>query len=158
LLALEKRKPFLAGAAIAAIPLSGQVSLAVGAVPFFVAYAFVRGRGLLDAVPGTVFAVAAAGLVHYYAIRGSLHEHGRSLAEVGRYSSDWVGFVSRHGSGETFVFLGWLTPLLARRARVAPSRPRPPSPRCLSCGRRSVVIASARTCPHTAWRATSSLG
>jgi hypothetical protein len=113
LLALEKRRPFLAGAAIGAIPLSGQVSLAVGAVPFFVAYAFVRGRGLLDAVPGTVLAVAAAGLVHYYAIRGSLHEHGRSLAEVGRYSADWIGFVSRHGSGETFVFLGWLTPLLA---------------------------------------------
>ena len=52
LLALEKRRPFLAGAAIAAIPLSGQVSLAVGAVPFFVAYAFVRGRGWCDAVPG----------------------------------------------------------------------------------------------------------
>ena len=46
LLAIEKRKPFWAAAAITAIPLSGQVSLALGAVPFFVAYAFVRGRGL----------------------------------------------------------------------------------------------------------------
>ena len=38
---------------------------------------------------------------------------GRTLSEVGRYSADWIGFVSRHGHGETFVFLGWLTPLLA---------------------------------------------
>jgi hypothetical protein len=113
LLAIEKRRPFVAGAALVAIPLSGQVSLAVGAVPLFVAYAFVRGRGLVDAVPGTLMSVAAAGLVQHYAIRGSLHEHGRSLEEVGRYSADWIGFLSRHGSGETFVFLGWLTPVLA---------------------------------------------
>jgi len=113
LLSVEKRRPFIAAAALAAIPLSGQVSLALGAVPLFVAYAFVRGRGLFDAVPGTVLAVAAAGLVQHYAIRGSLHEHGRSLEEVGRYSADWIGFLSRHGSGETFVFLGWLTPALA---------------------------------------------
>ena len=113
LLSVEKRRPFAAGAALAAIPLSGQVSLALGAVPLFVAYAFVRGRGLFDALPGSVMAVAAAGLVQHYAIRGSLHEHGRSLEEVGRYSADWIGFLSRHGSGETFVFLGWLTPALA---------------------------------------------
>jgi hypothetical protein len=113
LLAVEKRRPFLAAAAIAAIPLSGQVSLALGAVPFFVAYAFVRGRGWLDAVPGTVGSLAAAALVQHFAIRGSLHQHGRSLAEVGKYSADWIGFVSRHGHSETFVFLGWLTPALA---------------------------------------------
>jgi hypothetical protein len=113
LLAIERRRPFFAAAAITAIPLSGQVSLALGAVPLFVAYAFVRGRGLVDALPGTVLAAAAAGLVQHYAIRGSLHEHGRSLGEVGRYSADWIGFLSRHGSGETFVFLGWLTPALA---------------------------------------------
>ena len=112
-LGLEKRRPFLAAAALTAIPLSGQVSLALGAVPLFVGYAFVRGRGLLDAVPGAALAVAAAELVQHFAIRGSLHEHGRSLAEVGRYSADWLGFVSRHGNGETFVFLGWLTPVLA---------------------------------------------
>ena len=113
LLAIEKRKPFWAAAAITAIPLSGQVSLALGAIPFFVAYAFVRGRGLLDAVPGAVTALVAAELFQRYSIRGSLHEHGRTLAEVGRYSADWVGFVSRHGHGEAFVFLGWLTPLVA---------------------------------------------
>jgi hypothetical protein len=113
LLALEKRRSLLAAAAIAAIPLSGQVNFALGAVPFFIAYAFVRGRGLRDALPGTVVAVVAAELVQRYAIRGSLHEHGRTLAEVGHYSADWIGFLSRHGGGETFVFLGWLTPVLA---------------------------------------------
>jgi hypothetical protein len=113
LLAVEKRKPFWAAAAITAIPLSGQVSLALGAVPFFFAYAFVRGRGWLDAVPGTVTALAAAELVQRYAINGSLHQHGRSLAEVDKYSAHWIAFVSRHGSGEAFVFLGWVTPLVA---------------------------------------------
>jgi hypothetical protein len=113
LLALEKRRPLLGAAAIAAIPLSGQVNLALGAVPFFIAYAFVRGRGLRDALPGAGLALIAAALVQRYAIQGSLHEHGRSLAEVSHYSADWIGFVSRHGSGETFVFLGWLTPVVA---------------------------------------------
>jgi hypothetical protein len=113
LLALEKRRPLLAAAAIAAIPLSGQVNLAIAAVPFFIAYAFVRGRGLRDALPGTATAVVAAELVQRYAIRGSLHEHGRSFAEVSHYSADWIGFLSRHGGGETFVFLGWLIPALA---------------------------------------------
>jgi hypothetical protein len=103
----------LAAAAITAIPLSGQVNLALVAVPFFIAYAFVRGRGLRDALPGTGLALIAAALVQRYSIRGSLHEHGRSLAEVGHYSADWIGFLSRHGRGETFVFLGWLIPVLA---------------------------------------------
>jgi hypothetical protein len=113
LLALEKRRNWLAAAAIAAIPLSGQVSLALGAVPLFVAYAFVRGRGWRGALPGTVAAVAAAAVVDRYAIRGSIHVQGRSLTEVAHYSADWDDFLSRHGRGETFVFLGWLAPLLA---------------------------------------------
>jgi hypothetical protein len=75
-------------------------------------YSIVRGRWELGA-PAALAAVAAGVLVRQLAIVGSLHESGRSLAEVGKYSADWVGFVSRHGSGETFVFLGWLTPLLA---------------------------------------------
>jgi hypothetical protein len=113
LLGIERRRPWLAGAALAAIPLSGQVHLALGAVPFFVAYTFVRGRSWRDAVPGVVGAVVAGELVQHFVISGSLHEGGRSLAEVGKYSAHWTGFVSRHGHGETFVLLGWLTPLLA---------------------------------------------
>jgi hypothetical protein len=110
---VERRRPLLAGAAIAAIPLSGQVSLAIGAVPLFVAYAFVRGRGVRDALPGTAASLAAALLVRTLAIEGSIHEEGRSLREVARYSADWIGFLSRRGGGETFVFLGWLVPALA---------------------------------------------
>jgi hypothetical protein len=113
LVGIERRRPLLAGAALAAIPLSGQVHLALGAVPLFVAYAFVRGRSWRDAIPGTAAAVVAGLLVQYFVIRGSLHESGRSLAEVGKYSAHWSDFFSRHGHGETFVLLGWLTPLLA---------------------------------------------
>lgn len=112
LLGLQTGRPLLAGAALAAIPLSGQLHLALGAVPLFVAYAFVRRRPW-HALPGVVAAAATAELVRWTVIRGSLHEHGRSLQEVGKYSAHWSDFVSRHGRGETFVFLGWLTPLLA---------------------------------------------
>jgi hypothetical protein len=113
LLGLERRRPVLAGAALAAIPLSGQVHLALGAVPLFIAYAFVRGRSWIDAVPGTLAAVVAGELVQHFVISGSIHESGRSLAEVDKYSAHWSGLISRHGAGETFVLLGWLTPLLA---------------------------------------------
>jgi hypothetical protein len=118
--------PWIAAAAITAIPLSGQVSLALGAVPLFFAYAFVRGRGWFDAIPGTVLAVAAAELVNHVVIQGSPHAEGRSLAEVSRYSADWAGFFSRHGHGETFVFLGWLTPALALTGLVLLVRARRP--------------------------------
>ena len=112
LLGLQLGRPLLAGAALAAIPLSGQVHLALGAVALFVAYAFVRRRPF-HALPGVVAAVVAGELVQRTVIRGSAHEHGRSLEEVGKYSAHWSDFMSRHGHGETFVLLGWLTPVLA---------------------------------------------
>jgi hypothetical protein len=112
LLGLQLGRPLLAGAALAAIPLSGQVHLALGAVALFVAYAFVRRRPW-QALPGVAAAIVAGELVQRTVIHGSLHEQGRSLQEVGRYSAHWSDFVSRHGHGETFVLLGWLTPLLA---------------------------------------------
>ncbi len=133
---VERRRTLLAAAAITAIPLSGQVSLAVGAVPFFIAYAFVRGRGLRDALPGTVGAVVAGELVQHFVISGSTHEEGRSLSEVGRYSADWIGFLSRHGHGETFVFFGWLTPLLALVGLVVLVRVAPLGDRVAPRGRR----------------------
>ncbi len=118
LLGLEKRRAWLAGAALAAIPLSGQVHLALGAVPLFVAYALARGRGWRAAAPGAVAAVVAAELVQRFVIRGSLHESGRSLAEVGKYSAHWSDFVSRHGGGED-----------ARPARLADAAARARRPR-----------------------------
>ncbi len=116
--ALERRRYWLAAAALASIPLSGQVHLALGAIPFAAAYALCRRRdrrALVGVAVAVATAVAAGLLVHRAVIAGSLEAGGRSLAEVARYSAQWRDFVSRserHGS-ESFVFLGALVPLLA---------------------------------------------
>jgi hypothetical protein len=104
--------------AIASIPASGQVHLALGAVPFYLAYVLVRTRArwsVVGAVVGVALAAAAGVLVWLFTIDGSIGEGGRSLRQVGRFSADWLDFVvrhDRHGS-ESFVFLGWLTPIVA---------------------------------------------
>ena len=109
----------LSGAAIASIPLSGQVHLALGAIPFFVAYALCRTqrpRQLAGAVLGAVAAVGAGVLVREALIKGSTESGGRKLAEVAHYSANVGDFVSRHvgeGRSEQFVFLGWATPVIA---------------------------------------------
>jgi hypothetical protein len=104
--------------AIASIPASGQVHLSLGAVPFYLAYVLVRTRApwpVVGAVVGVALAAAAGVLVWLFTIEDSIGEGGRSLRQVGRFSADWLDFVvrhDRHGS-ESFVFLGWLTPLVA---------------------------------------------
>ena len=116
LLAFEKRRYALAGAALVSIPLSGQVHLALGAVPFFAAYALVRTRERRPRLwaGACVLTAAAAGLlVRESTIEGSIAERGRSLAAVRGYSADWVDLLARwtrHGS-ERFVYLGWATSL-----------------------------------------------
>jgi hypothetical protein len=108
----------LAGAAMASIPLSGQVHLALGAIPFFAAYAAVRDRSRRGLT--ALGAIGAAGIVAGFvvqreAIAGSIAAGGRSLGQVASYSAELLDFVAghqRHGS-ESFVFLGRLTPLLA---------------------------------------------
>jgi hypothetical protein len=105
----------LAAVALASIPLSGQVHLALGAIPFFLLYALCRGRALGVAVGSTLLAVAAGLFVYFVAIRDTTGAGGRSFAQVERYSADGADFVSRdvrHGI-ESFVFLGWATPLVA---------------------------------------------
>lgn len=112
---VERRRPLVAGAALASIPLSGQVHLALGAVPFFLLYAAMR-RRLGGGELGAALGAAAGGvLVWLWAVRGSVGAGGRSFAQVERYSADLADFASRdvrHGI-ESFVFLGWLTPLVA---------------------------------------------
>lgn len=119
----------LSGAALVSIPLSGQVHLALGAIPFFACYAAVRLRdrwpGLrrllgVPAYAGTTLALAAAVgagiLVRQTVIVGSTQSAGRSLDEVSLYSARVGDFFSRHvdhGRSEQFVYLGWLTPLAA---------------------------------------------
>ena len=104
--------------AIASIPASGQVHLALGAVPFFLAYVLIRSREgwpLLAAVAGVLLAVSAGVVVWVFTIDGSIGEGGRSLRQVTHFSADWLDFITRHDrhGSESFVFLGWLTPLVA---------------------------------------------
>jgi len=107
------------GAALASIPLSGQVHLALGAIPFFLAYAVCRTRDrhlLAGAAAGIIAAIAAGALVRQTLIKGSTHSGGRSLDEITVYSARAGDFLSRHldhGRSEQFVFLGWATPLVA---------------------------------------------
>src|SRR5262245_2178601 len=109
----------LSGASIASIPLSGQVHLALGVIPFFIAYALCRTRErrfVIGALAGALAAVAAGVLVRQTIIKGSTQSGGRSLDEISTYSARAGDLVSRnvdHARSEQFVFLGWVTPLLA---------------------------------------------
>ena len=108
----------VSAASLASIPLSGQVHLALGAIPFFAAYALVRTRGpraLVVAAAAVAAAVAAGLLVQELVIAKSISAGGRSLREVAKYSADWLDLVTRHRrhGNEQFVFIGWLTPVLA---------------------------------------------
>jgi hypothetical protein len=118
-----------AAAALVSIPLSGQVHLALGAIPFACAYALVRGRDprLLATVAGTLAGAVAAGLlVRHTQIDRSILAHGRSLDAVSQYSASWDDFVRRHkgADSERFVFLGWATPLAATAGLVLLARAR----------------------------------
>ena len=107
---LERRRTWLAVAALASIPLSGQVHLALGAIPFVLAYALARGRERLGAVAATA-AVGAGLLVWALTLRDAAE---RPFSEVERYSATLADFVRRDpGEFERFVYLGWLLPLAA---------------------------------------------
>jgi hypothetical protein len=120
--ALERRRFVLASAALFAIPLSGQLHLALGAIPLFAAYALVRTREsrALAAAAAAVSAAVAAGLaVKDIAVEGSIAGAGRSLRAVSFFSPDWQDFVERklrHPppiAPEYALFVGRVTPLLA---------------------------------------------
>ncbi len=114
----DQRWWWLSRLALVSIPLSGQVHLALGAVPFYVLYGLCRARSRrvwFETAVGTAAAVLAGVLVWLTVIHDSIDEGGRSLREVRVYSatgSDFLSRTARHG-GEAFVFLGWLTPLVA---------------------------------------------
>jgi hypothetical protein len=102
----------LAAAATVSIPLSGQLHLALGAVPFLVAYAAVRYTRIPFAwtLGGTLVAAGIGLLVRYTLIAGSAEEAGRSADELRRYSAEPVDFLDRwhEAASEEFVYLGWL--------------------------------------------------
>ena len=104
--------------ALASIPLSGQLHLALGAIPFFVLYAVCRTRArwpLAEAALAAGIAVACGLLVRDATVERSTLSGGRSLDEVRRYSADWIDFVQREMDDglEEFVVVGWLVPVLA---------------------------------------------
>ncbi len=117
LLALERRRFVWAALALTAIPLSGQIHLAMGAVVMALGYAWARlpRRDWQRVVMAAVTASAAAIAVQRLVVSDSIAGGGRSFAQVERYSAELSDFVTRGvGSGiEELVFLGWLTPLLA---------------------------------------------
>ena len=109
---------WLAAAAVAlgSIPFS-DVHLALGAIPFFLLYALCRSRErlvLVGAFAAAGAATAAGVVVGHFDVSG-IGSGGRSLREVAHYSATGLDFVTRHPRHglESFVFLGWLTPLLA---------------------------------------------
>ncbi|MFY9580321.1 MAG: hypothetical protein WAQ33_13480, partial [Gaiellaceae bacterium] len=118
----------LCAAALASIPLSGQVHLALGVIPFFLAYALVRAPRLWPQALACIVAAVGAGiLVRQTVIVGSTQAGGRALDEVSLYSAGWSDFVTRqvdHGRSEQFVFIGWVTPLIALAGLVLVLRAR----------------------------------
>jgi hypothetical protein len=127
LLALERRRFVLAGACLVALPLSGQLQLALGAVPLALGYAWARLPRAYwwKAGAGAVAALAAGLVVERWAVAGSIGT-GRSFAQVERYSAEVSDLVRRSvGAGiEELVFSGWLTPLLAIAGLAAVRRQR----------------------------------
>jgi hypothetical protein len=111
-----------AGTALTLIPLSGQLHLALGAIPFFALYAFVRFRW---AVALVLPALGAGLLANLAVVRGTTGASGRSFRQVEHYSADLPDFLERNQSElEGIVYLGWtilplavigLAILLARR-------------------------------------------
>lgn len=117
LLALERRRFAWAALALAAIPLSGQIHLAMGAVVLALGYAWARlpRADWWKAAAGALTAAGVAALVQQTVVKGSVAGGGRSFAQVERYSAELSDFVTRGvGAGiEELVFVGWLAPLLA---------------------------------------------
>ncbi|HXV94969.1 MAG TPA: hypothetical protein VD695_00325 [Gaiellaceae bacterium] len=107
----------LAAAAIVSIPLSGQLHLALGAVPFLAVYAAARAAPVAATWAGAGLAAAVGvGLaVHLAIVRDSAESEGRSLQEVGEYSASLSDLVGRGlpDELERFVYVGWLLPVLA---------------------------------------------
>jgi len=99
------------------LPLSGQLHLALGAVPFVLVYALVRREpvSLGWCTAGVAAAVAVGLALRYTVISGSAEAGSRSLEEVDKFSAEWVDLLDRwhRPASEEFVFLGWLTPVLA---------------------------------------------
>jgi hypothetical protein len=108
----------VAALALVSLPLSGQVHLALGALPLALLYAAIRSRRetLLWVLGGIAVGAAIAIVLQQTAIEASvLGGGGRTLDQVEMFQADWPGFVDRFGlrGAEQEVYLGWLVPLVA---------------------------------------------
>jgi hypothetical protein len=116
----------LAAASVVSIPLSGQLHLALGALPFAAVYAALRySRTASLWAWGGVAAAAAAGLLaKTVTIEGSSEAEGRTLTEVASFTPHLLDFVSRWrlDGPERFVYLGWLLPVMAVAGLVVLAR------------------------------------
>ena len=108
---------FGAFAALVSLPLSGQVHLAVGALPFCLAYAIVRRS---PAALGWIVAACVVGggvgiALRETVIAGSLASDGRTIDQVEMFQASWLDLLSRFRREglEEFVYVGWLTPIVA---------------------------------------------
>ena len=118
----------LAAAAIVSVPLSGQLHLALGALPFLAAYAAVRYRRLpaIWTWAGVLVGIGVGMAANALTIADSTASGGRALAEVAQYSASPLDVVSRwrlHGL-ERFVYVGWVTPALALAGLILLARRR----------------------------------
>src|SRR4029078_8950620 len=127
LLRRERRRSVVATLALAAVPLSGQLHLALGAIPLALGYAWARlpRADRWQAASGIAVALVGGLLLHRLAVAGSIGT-GRSFAQVDRYSAEVWDFVTRDvGSGiEELVFVGWLTPRVPIAGLIAVRRRR----------------------------------
>jgi hypothetical protein len=107
----------LAAVALVSIPLSGQLHLALGVIPFAAVYMAIRPAPVASAwaAAGLLGAVGAGLAIHLTIVRDSAESQGRSLQEVGEFSASWSDLVSRWvpDEPERFTYVGWLLPLLA---------------------------------------------
>ncbi|MDX6514836.1 MAG: hypothetical protein QOH73_502, partial [Gaiellaceae bacterium] len=107
-----------AAGALVSLPLSGQVHLALGAVPFFAFYALCRTRDRRDlryAAAATVLGALGGILIQQAVIARSIVAGGRDFHALTQYSAHPLDLLSRDhvGGSEQFVFLGGATLLLA---------------------------------------------
>jgi hypothetical protein len=103
--------------AVVSIVLAGQLHLALGVIPFVLAYAALRfERASFTWTAAGALVAAGLGLaVRYTLIADSREEQGRSVGEVRHYSAEWTDFLNRWHAprSEEFVYFGWLVPALA---------------------------------------------
>ena len=146
----------LSAIAIASIPLSGQVHLAIGAVPFYAAYALARlpgvdacGDGSISPVPaiGVALAIGAGLLIDRVVVQGSVSANGRSLSAVSRLLGELARLLQpQPAARERELRLPRLADPARRAARPVRARPDRPG---LARGRCSGSAPSSRCCSRS---------